>query len=135
VREGAGGGAPLFAPDFWRALVEVNARLVLVTVSAFAGGGLDDRDMLAVLAAQVVRLKAANGQKPHADERRLARAAAATLTGEEAGAEPIQRRAARDAPERAVPVPVPVPRPGDAGGVTSAPPDAPVVPERPRRGV
>ena len=139
VREGGGDQASdLFAPDFWRALVEINARFVLVTVSGFAGGGLAPEDMLAALAAQVVRLKTANGQRASADETRIAARAAGQDARDGAGGERTAAVAPADRPGSA---PRPAPRPADAApaarpgrrgaGPTTAPTQAPAAPARP----
>lgn len=55
------GRLPLMSADFWRAFVEIEGRLILVTVSGFRDQPLSDDVMLAVLAAQVAELREANG--------------------------------------------------------------------------
>ena len=128
----------LFAPGFWRALLEINDRLVLVTVSGLAGGGLDEEAMLAVLATQVARLKTANGQRPVEAELRLARAAGAALPG----AAPPTGAAAPVGDDRSdarqlARTPLPAARGAAAGdGATArAPARGPVAPRRPSTGV
>jgi len=81
VKDGATGGLPLLAPEFWRAFVEVRGRLVLVTVSGFRDRPLDDGVMLAVLAAQVARLREANEAPEVAREVELAESVADYLNG------------------------------------------------------
>lgn len=61
VRDVHDGGLALLAPEFWRGFVEINRRLVLVTVSGFRQRPLEGDDMLAVLAAQIARLREENG--------------------------------------------------------------------------
>ncbi|MEM1345822.1 MAG: hypothetical protein AAGI34_14760 [Pseudomonadota bacterium] len=77
VRDTHSGGLSLLAPDFWRAFVELNGRMVLVTVSGFRDRPLGETAMIGVLAAQVMRLRAANRLAPVAEEERLARKALA----------------------------------------------------------
>lgn len=145
VEEDVGEGAVLFEPVFWRALIELNARLVLVTVSGFQGGGLAGEEMLGVLAAQVARLKRVNGQKPAPEERRLSARAAEVLghrtagtdagSGGDAGSGRQARGAQGDGPERAAAMPEPARRPGaaasDAAGARTGPGRAPAAPPRP----
>lgn len=79
VRDTHSGELALLAPAFWRAFVEINDRLVLVTVSGFRDRPLSDDTMLAVLAAQVTELRDANGLPLYVEEERLAGAAARYL--------------------------------------------------------
>lgn len=52
---------PMFGEEFWRAFVELNGRLVLVSLSGFRDGPLEPDQMLAHLASQVSVLREANG--------------------------------------------------------------------------
>ncbi|MEM9762627.1 MAG: hypothetical protein AAF968_08980 [Pseudomonadota bacterium] len=51
---------PLLSNEFWRAFVEVNERLVLVTVSAFQANELEKEAMFAEALGQVEALRAGN---------------------------------------------------------------------------
>lgn len=66
---------PMLDQRFWRAFVELNGRMVLVTLSGFREGPMDSDLMLAHLAAQVGALRLANGGTVPAEEQRLAAAA------------------------------------------------------------
>jgi len=114
----------LFAPEFWRAFAEINGRLVLVTVSGIEGGGLDGEAMLAVLAAQLARLRTANGGTADADEARLAAAAPGVLLADGS------RRIARAAQMGGEPPRKPPRTPARTGGGKAAPGSAPLPPPR-----
>jgi hypothetical protein len=133
------GELALLAPDFWRAFVEIEGRLVLVTVSGFRDRPLPEDEMLAVLAAQVARLREANGMAPEAAERALARGAGAVLV-------PVARRAEGTRPAAGDPAlraadaseptgtPPPRRRPAASAGARPAPAVAPRAPARPAQG-
>jgi hypothetical protein len=123
----------LFAPGFWRAFTEVEGRLVLVTVSCFRDRPLDDERMLGLLAAQVGRLRAANGVAIPAEEARLAEPVLAVLM-REAGARRGLAAAATVPQAGDVTMPVAVAR-VQRGERTSvqAPASAPLAPRRPAR--
>jgi len=63
---------PLLAPEFWRAFIEINRRLVVVTASGFRNRPVDSGTLLAVLASQVDALRRANAAEPVEAETRLA---------------------------------------------------------------
>lgn len=60
VDDGSAGIVPVFDPRFWRAFVELNGRLAVVTVSGFRDRPLDKDEMLKHLVRQVETLKFAN---------------------------------------------------------------------------
>ncbi|MGF1502866.1 MAG: hypothetical protein ACFBSD_13720 [Paracoccaceae bacterium] len=72
VRDGHSGTLSLLADDFWRAFLEVEGRLMLVTVSGFRDRPLPPEEMQAALAAQVTAIERANGETPEATALALA---------------------------------------------------------------
>ena len=60
--EDANGGVPVLAPRFWRAFVELNERLAVVTISGFRDRPLPEEDMLRHLGDQVRQLQVANSE-------------------------------------------------------------------------
>jgi hypothetical protein len=61
------GGSRFLAPRFWRAFIDINDRLTLVTVSSFSDRPVAEDAMMGFLAQQIVRLRNANGL-PEEDE-------------------------------------------------------------------
>jgi hypothetical protein len=61
---------PLFAPKFWRAFVELNDRLAVVTISGFRDRPMTEKEMLGYLVSQVRKLRTAN-RLPINEERTL----------------------------------------------------------------
>ncbi|MCL5775396.1 hypothetical protein M1105_00090 [Limibaculum sp. FT325] len=61
VKDRSGDASPLLAPEFWRAFVELNGRMTLVTISGFSDRPMSSEAMLRRLASQVSALRAANG--------------------------------------------------------------------------
>ena len=61
IEEPAAGDAPILAPRFWRAFININGRLVLVTVSSFSDRPIAEDAMMGFLAQQMTRLRRANG--------------------------------------------------------------------------
>lgn len=96
---------PIFGERFWRAFLEINGRMVLVSLSGFRDGPLGEEEMLAHLAAQVGVLRQANGAAVPPAEAALAAGA------EVGGASVIEVAAAPEAAPAAAPV-APT-RPGD----------------------
>jgi hypothetical protein len=88
ARDASAGAAPALGPEYWRAIFEVNGRMVTASVAAFADRPISDDAGQATLTLFVARIRA---------ESAAAAAAAA------AGAEPQAARQAR-----------PRPRPGGA---------------------
>lgn len=64
VRDADEDVVPLLAPRFWRAFVEVNRRLAVVTFSGFRDNPMEEDEMLRHLRAQVERLREANRVPP-----------------------------------------------------------------------
>jgi hypothetical protein len=60
--EDANGGVPVLAPRFWRAFVELNERLAVVTISGFRDRPLPEEEMLRHLGDQVRQLQVANSE-------------------------------------------------------------------------
>lgn len=75
VEDRAGLPLPVLAPRFWRAFVEVNGRMAMITVSAFRENPPGDERMLASLAQQIVALRHANREPAAEAELQLAAAA------------------------------------------------------------
>lgn len=78
----------LLAPRFWRGFLDVNRRLVLVTVSSFSDRPIGEDGMMAFLAEQMVQLRRANGLPEVAEEGRIAGELAKVFA--EAPAEPLE---------------------------------------------
>ena len=66
------GASPIFAPRFWRGFIDINDRLVLVTVSSFSDRPIADDSALAFLATEMARLRKANGMPAVKDELEIA---------------------------------------------------------------
>lgn len=62
VEDRADEAVPLFGPRFWRAFVELNDRLAVVTVNGFRDVPMGDDQMLSHLGQQVRQLQMANAQ-------------------------------------------------------------------------
>ncbi len=60
--EDADGSVPVLAPRFWRAFVELNERLAVVTISGFRDRPLREEEMLRHLGDQVRQLQVANSE-------------------------------------------------------------------------
>ena len=71
--------ASILAPRFWRAFMNINRRLVLVTVSSFSDRPMAEDAMMGFLAQQMTRLRQANGLRVNAEEDEIARQMAASL--------------------------------------------------------
>lgn len=143
VRDSYGGELDLLAPDFWRAFVQLNGRLTMVTVSGFRDLALPSDTMLSLLAGQLAELRRANGGRSFEAELALAKGAGAALTSAalvrtdpSAGLGALREQIAsrRPAP-RLVPMPPQRPgsdpAPGDDTGTRHAPRQAPEAPLRP----
>jgi hypothetical protein len=63
-----GGQSSFLSPRYWRGFIQINERLVLVTVSSFSDRPTAADGMLAFLASQTAQLRRANGMKPDFDE-------------------------------------------------------------------
>jgi hypothetical protein len=61
------GGNRFLAPRFWRAFIDINDRLALITVSSFSDRPVAEDAMMGFLAQQIVRLRDVNGM-PEDDE-------------------------------------------------------------------
>jgi hypothetical protein len=60
--EDTNGGVPVLAPRFWRAFLELNDRLAVVTISGFRDRPLPEEEMLRHLGDQVRQLQVANSE-------------------------------------------------------------------------
>ena len=76
-RETAGDG--FLAPRFWRAFIDINDRLVLVTVSSFSDRPIAEDAMMGFLAQQIARLRNVNDLPGDAEEDEIAGQTAETL--------------------------------------------------------
>lgn len=122
----ADGASPIFAPHFWRGFIDINDRLVLITVSCFSDRPVADDMMLSFLAKQVARLRAANGMPAVKDEQKIAALADIDLSGAPIGRNGV--RIVTHAPRRA---PEPASRVALVAAVGTAPNKAPEAAKRP----
>ena len=124
----------ILAPDFWRAFINIDGRLVLVTVSSFSDRPIAEDAMMGFLAQQMTRLRRANGLRVNGEEDAIGRQMAASFGP--AQGELAVNRAARPAAAdgRADPARAPLPRErvASAGAVPRAP-DPVAAPPAPRR--
>ncbi len=133
--------APILAPRFWRAFIDVNDRLVLVTVSSFNDRPIAEDAMMGFLAQQMTRLRRSNGLRINGEEDEIARQMMASLgaANEQRGFNVIRSGGPVIALGHADPARAPVPRQRVAsagggagtGGGARAPARAPVAPLRP----
>ena len=79
IEEPAAADAPILAPRFWRAFMNISGRLVMVTVSSFSDRPMAEDAMMGFLAQQMTRLRRANGLRIDAEEDEIARQMAASL--------------------------------------------------------
>jgi hypothetical protein len=121
IEEPVAADASILAPRFWRAFININDRLVLVTVSSFSDRPMAEDAMMGFLAQQMTRLRRVNGLRVNVEEAEIARQMVASLGAEDGqGGLTVVRTArpapsARDAraPARAPPAPR---RPGAVAG-------------------
>jgi hypothetical protein len=137
IEEPPGGRGAFLAPRFWRAFIDINDRLVLVTVSSFSDRPIADDAMMGFLALQMTRLRQANNLAPDSEEDEIASnfAASQGREGGRAGLKAIHAiTSGRNDPKRA---PMPLRRGqvanigGGNGGGAHAPSLAPAAPRRP----
>ena len=131
----------IFAPRFWRAFGEINGRLVLVTVSSFNDRPIAEDVMMGFVAAQMARLRRANGQPASEEEDEIAEGMTAALRlAESQGAWTGSLAWSGDGPVDTAGGGAPLPpvrvTAGEAtaaatGGGSAAPVQAPVPPRRP----
>ncbi len=135
IEEPAAEDSSILAPRFWRAFINVNGRLVLVTVSSFTDRPMAEDAMMGFLAQQMARLRRANGLRVNAEEDEIARQMAASLASEEGQGGLIAARSERPAaaPGQADPARAPVPRQRVASTGVPPEPDPIVAPYAPRR--
>ena len=79
IEDPAAADAPILAPRFWRAFMNTNGRLVLVTVSSFSDRPMAEDAMMGFLAQQMTQLRRANGLRINREEDEIARQMAASL--------------------------------------------------------
>ena len=79
IEEPSADEASILAPRFWRAFIDINERLVLVTVSSFDDRPVAEDAMMGLLAQQMTRLRRANGLRVNGEEGEIARQMAASL--------------------------------------------------------
>jgi hypothetical protein len=141
IEEPAAAGASILAPRFWRAFIDINGRLALVTVSSFSDRPMAEDAMMGFLAQQMTRLRRSNGLRIIGEEDEIARQMMASLgaANEQRGFNVIRSGGSALALGHADPARAPVPRQrvasaGDGagtGGGARAPARAPVAPRRP----
>ncbi len=136
IEEPQGEGASFLAPRFWRAFININQRLVLVTVNSFQDRPLAEDTMMGFIAQQMTRLRQANGLPADEEEDEIARQMAETLgAGQQQGGLTAVRSNGAPAPSgRANPARSPMPR--ERVISTGVPPEpdpilAPHAPQRP----
>ena len=79
IEDPAAADAPILAPRFWRAFMNTNGRLVLVTVSSFSDRPMAEDAMMGFLAQQMTQLRRANGLRINREEDEIARQMAESL--------------------------------------------------------
>jgi hypothetical protein len=138
IEEPAAEDAPILAPRFWRAFININGRLVLVTVSSFSARPMAEDAMMGFLAQQMTRLRRANDLRVDREEDEIARQMAGSLGAAEGQGGLTVVRAARPsaaALDQAGPARSPAPRQRvastGAGNSAPAPARAPAAPRRP----
>ena len=129
VEETPDGSNRILLPRFWRAFLEINRRLVLVTVSGFADRPVGEDAMLAFAVAEVARLRRANGQPLDPEEVEIAATALAWELPEPRGEKGSV--VSLDTPWMAVPPPPRKPRPSSARAAEARPSPAPFRSPRP----
>jgi len=72
-------GDEFLAPRFWRAFIDINDRLLLVTVSSFTDRPIAEDAMMGFLAHQIARLRSVNGLPADDEEGKIARQMVETL--------------------------------------------------------
>lgn len=142
VEEGV--GHPTFlAPRFWRGFIEINKRLVLVTISGFSDRPIAEDGLMAFLASQMAQLRKANGMDAAPGEDEIAgQLTAGFVEASDAGVAVV--RSARQAVTEDGVAPARAPNPparyaavtqsrrGEGGGSGGAAPErAPAAPKRP----
>ncbi len=141
IEEPSADDASILAPRFWRAFIDINERLVLVTVSSFSDRPIAEDAMMGFLAQQMTRLRRVNGLRVNREEDEIARQMAASFGSAEGQGGLTVVRAGRPAAAlgQADPARAPVPRErvasaGASAGTGSsapAPARAPAAPRRP----
>jgi hypothetical protein len=138
-------GSPILAQRFWRAFININERLVLVTVSSFTDRPIAEDAMLGFLAQQMVILRRVNGQLIDREESGIAdnMMAALDVAGERGGVTQARAKTIRVASTRSAPLQVPIPPqrfasagngvggPAPRSASVSAPNKSPAAPHRP----
>ena len=112
IEEPSADDASILAPRFWRAFIDINERLVLVTVSSFSDRPIAEDAMMGFLAQQMTRLRRVNGLRVNREEDEIARQMAASFGSAEGQGGLTVVRAARPtaALDQADPARAPVPR-------------------------
>jgi hypothetical protein len=137
VEEQPGGGGAFLASRFWRAFIDINDRLVLVTVSSFSDRPIADDAMLGFLALQMTRLRQVNSLAPDSEEGEIASnfAARRARVGGQRGLKAIQAVTSDRAGPKRSPEPLRRGKVASSGGGNSggvhAPSRAPAAPRRP----
>jgi len=77
--EGRQTAKSFLAPRFWRTFININARLLLVTVSSFSDRPIAEEAMMGFLAQQIARLRDVNDLPDEPEEAEIARLMIETL--------------------------------------------------------
>jgi hypothetical protein len=137
VEEPPGGRGAFLAPRFWRAFIDINNRLVLVTVSSFSDSPIADDAMMGFLALQMTGLRRANSLGTDSEEDEIASdfAARQGSVGWQGDLVAIQAVMSKKTDPKRSPVPLQRGQVasigGGSGGGTHAPSHAPDPPRRP----
>lgn len=137
IEESAGGGGSILAPRFWRAFIDINDRLVLVTVSSFSDRPIADDAMMGFLALEMTELRQANSLASDSEEDEIASAFAARqgLGGGQGGLTAVQTVPSNRTDPKRSPLPLWRGRVASigsgSGGGAHAPRRAPAAPRRP----
>jgi len=138
VEEQPGAGGAILGPRFSRAFIDINDRLVLVTVSSFIDRPTSDEAMLGFLARQIARLRQANGMIADGEEGEIAGGSSGDVG--EGGVRVIRSETGAATSDGTDPLRAPMPlrrdqaaadRGGDNAVGVHAPPRAPSAPRRP----
>jgi hypothetical protein len=141
IEEASAGKISILAPRFWRAFIDINERLVLVTVSSFSDRSIAEDAMMGFLAQQIAALRRANGLQADAEEDEISASMVASLdlAGGQGGFSLIRSPGAAVTSDGIDPARSPMPQRRrqiasanvQAGGGSTAPTRAPAAPQRP----
>jgi hypothetical protein len=102
IEEPGAGSASILAPRFWRAFININGRLSLVTLSSFSDRPMAEDAMMGFLAQQMIRLRRINGLPIDREETEIANQMAESFDSEEDRGGLTAARAVLPAPRKRV---------------------------------